>query len=69
MRGMGNLVLDDRVEFVDDNVGIRYCLCKCGKIWLVIIVVVVVVLVIGGIVVVVYLFMSKFSYLCKLFIV
>lgn len=60
---------DDRVELVDDNVGIRYRLRKCGKTRLVIIAVVVAVLVIGGIVAAAYLLTSKFSYLYKLFIV
>lgn len=46
---------DDRVELVDDNVGIRYRLRKCGKTRLVIIAVVVAFLVIGGIVAAAYL--------------
>ena len=54
---------DDRVELVDDNVGIRYRLRKCGKTRLVIIAVVVAFLVIGGIVAAAYLLTSKFSYL------
>lgn len=69
MGGMGNPVSDDRVELVDDNVGIRYRLRKCGKTRLVIIAVVVAVLVIGGIVAAAYLLTSKFSYLYKSFIV
>ena len=52
---------DDRVELVDDNVGIRYRLRKCGKTRLVIIAVVVAFLVIGGIVAAAYLLTSKFS--------
>ena len=63
MGGMGNPVSDDRVELVDDNVGIRYRLRKCGKTRLVIIAVVVAVLVIGGIVAAAYLLTSKFSYI------
>ncbi|XP_058965911.2 endothelin-converting enzyme 1-like isoform X2 [Pocillopora verrucosa] len=55
MGRMGNPVSDDRVELVDDNVGIRYRLRKCGKTRLVIIAVVVAVLVIGGIVAAAYL--------------